>query len=160
MAGLREQKKRHVAERAGVGGTPLDSPRKTAALSVTVTLILLAAGGLWMGFADPLHGSDHPDPRPDLTGSSVIPASRYAQYARVSAVYAQAAEIPEVLDGLYCHCECSKHAGHRSLLTCFESDHGAACDICLTEAAVTYRMARSGRSLKEIRAAIDELYGG
>ncbi len=148
------------ADRRGVPGGPQDSPRTTAALSVTVTLVLLVAGGLWMGFTDPHQGSHHPEPRPGLTGSTVVPASRYAQFARVSAVYGQAAEIPSVLDGLYCHCDCSQHSGHRSLLTCFESDHAAACDICMSEAAIAYRMTKSGRSLEEIRAAIDELYGG
>jgi len=158
--GKRKQKNRRAADRRGVPGGPQASPRTTAALSVTVTLILLVAGGLWMGFTDPHQGSGHPDPRPGLTGSTVVPASRYAQFARVSAVYGQAAEIPSVLDGLYCHCDCAEHSGHRSLLTCFESDHAAACDICMSEAAIAYRMTKSGRSLEEIRAAIDELYGG
>jgi hypothetical protein len=101
----------------------------------------------------------HPEPRPGITGATVIPASRYIEYARVSAVYTQAREIASTLDGLYCHCDCSKHSGHRSLLTCFESDHGAACDICLSEASIAYRMLKDGSTLEEIRAAIDELYG-
>jgi hypothetical protein len=69
-----------------------------------------------------------------------------------------AADIPQVLDGLYCHCDCSNHSGHRSLLTCFQDDHGAACDVCLTEAALAFRMTGEGRSLKEIRKAVDDLY--
>jgi hypothetical protein len=90
----------------------------------------------------------------------VVPAARYASYPRVKEVYSQAAEIASVLDGLHCYCDCSRHSGHRSLLTCFESDHGAACDICLTEAAVAYRMTKDGRGLDDVRDAIDELYGG
>ena len=60
------------------------------------------------------------------------------------------------LDGVYCHCDCSKHAGHRSLLTCFEGEHGAYCDICMGEAMVASGMADQGRSLEEIRTAIDK----
>jgi len=60
-----------------------------------------------------------------------------------------------VLDGLYCHCECSKHSDHRSLLSCFESDHGAMCDICLGEAAMAFKMTQEGKNLSEIRSAID-----
>jgi hypothetical protein len=94
-----------------------------------------------------------------VTAATVIPADRYAAYARVRAVYAQAAEVPQVLDGIHCYCECAQHSGHRSLLSCFESDHAAACDICLTEATIAHRMTREDRSLDEIRASIDELYG-
>jgi hypothetical protein len=101
---------------------------------------------------------EHPDPRTDITAAGVASSSRYAEYPRIAAVYEMAAEIPEVLDGLYCHCDCSLHSGHRSLLDCFHDDHGAGCDICLDEAALAHRMTAEGRSLKEIRRAVDELY--
>jgi hypothetical protein len=90
----------------------------------------------------------------------VAPAARYAAYPRIAEVYAMAAQIPHVLDGIYCYCDCSKHSDHRSLLTCFQDDHGAACDVCLTEAALAFRMVGEGRSLKEIRKAVDDLYRG
>jgi hypothetical protein len=125
---------------------------------MAVGLFSLLLGGIWLGFGSG-QGGHHPDPWPEITGGTVIPASRYVSYARVSAVYAQAAEVAAVLDGLYCYCDCSRHSGHRSLLTCFESDHAAACDVCLTEAAIASRMTKDGRSLDEIRDAIDELYG-
>lgn len=100
----------------------------------------------------------HPTPREGLTAADVAPPSRYADYPRIAQVYAMVAEIPEVIDGIYCHCDCSKHSDHRSLLTCFQDDHGAACDVCLTEAALAFRMVGEGRSLKEIRKAVDALY--
>jgi hypothetical protein len=31
--------------------------------------------------------------------------------------------IPDVLDQLYCYCECDKHSGHRSLLSCYTDGH-------------------------------------
>jgi hypothetical protein len=100
----------------------------------------------------------HPQPRAGLTAADVDAPDKYAAYPRVREVYQMAAQIPDVLDGLYCHCDCSKHSNHRSLLTCFQDDHGAACDVCLTEAALAYRMIGEGRSLKDIRRAVDGLY--
>jgi len=73
--------------------------------------------------------------------------------------YAAARRAAPTLDGVYCHCDCSKHAGHRSLLTCFESDHGAFCDICMGEAMLASGMAARGQSLMDIRAAIDRQFG-
>jgi hypothetical protein len=142
------------------GASKRNHPKGGGALPWAVVGVLgVALVGIWLGFG-PQGRSHHPEPRAEITGETVLPAARYASYPRVSAVYEQAAEIAAVLDGLYCYCDCSRHSGHRSLLTCFESDHGAACDVCMTEAAVAHRMTQDGRSLEEIREAIDEFYGG
>lgn len=105
-------------------------------------------------------GATHPEPRANAQAHHVVPQERYTDYPRIAQVYAQAAEIKEVLDGIYCYCECSKHSGHYSLLECFETDHGAACDVCLSEAALAYRMHQDGKTLDQIRDAVDGLYGG
>ncbi|MGH7529037.1 MAG: PCYCGC motif-containing (lipo)protein, partial [Gemmatimonadales bacterium] len=73
--------------------------------------------------------------------------------------YAAARAAAPALDGVYCHCDCSKHAGHRSLLTCFESEHGAYCDVCMGEAMLAAQLAARGASLDEIRGAIDRQFG-
>ena len=36
-----------------------------------------------------------------------------------------AREVPDVLDQLYCYCECDKHVGHKSLLSCYTDGHAA-----------------------------------
>ncbi len=97
----------------------------------------------------------HPTPRPGGTGAAVLPAAQFGQDERLVRAYTAAREMPEVFDGLYCYCQCKENFGHRSLLTCFESEHGASCDICLTEAALAAQMHASGASLDAIRAAID-----
>lgn len=127
---------------------------------IRLTVIGLGVLVLVLGLAATrsANGVQHPSPRAGLTAADVVPAERYAAYPRVAEVYEMAARIPEVLDGLYCHCDCSRHSDHRSLLTCFQDDHGAACDVCLTEAALAFRMTGEGRSLKEIRTAVDALY--
>jgi hypothetical protein len=118
-------------------------------------LLILAIVVLWRIVGPRNAVAAHPEPRAGITADKLVSAQRYASDQRIARVYAMAARIPNVLDGLYCHCECSKHAGHRSLLTCFESDHGAMCDVCLGEAEIAFRMSQEGKSLDEIRSAID-----
>lgn len=107
----------------------------------------------------PADASIHPTPRPDITAAKVVPTSFIPRTAGASEAYAAAREAAATLDGMYCHCDCSKHAGHRSLLTCFESDHGAYCDVCMGEAMLARGMAKQGKSLTEIRTAIDRQFG-
>ena len=123
-------------------------------------LLILVIVAVWRVLGpSTAEAASHPDPRAGVTAEKVVAPGRYASNPEIARVYAMAARIPNVLDGLYCHCECSKHSDHRSLLTCFESDHGAMCDICLGEAELAYRMTQEGRSLQEIRAAIDARFG-
>jgi len=69
--------------------------------------------------------------------------------------YQIAKEIPEVLDSMYCYCECEKHFGHKSLLTCYVDEHAAHCDICMNEAFMAYELHRQGKDIKTIREAVD-----
>ena len=101
----------------------------------------------------------HPDPRPGVTADRVLPPSLVLNTPGAAGAYAAARNAPQVLDGLHCYCECARNFGHRSLLTCFESDHGAQCDICMGEAMLATRLAGQGNSLVEIRRAIDRQFG-
>jgi len=133
-----------------------DARRQTrrAAISVAVVVLALVTVVILVRSA----GAAHPDPREmDHTGH-VLPHEHFAGHPRVEQGYAHAAAIPQVLDGIYCYCRCSQHSRHYSLLDCFVTEHAAACDICLTEAAVAYRMSREGAALGDIRGAIDALY--
>lgn len=103
--------------------------------------------------------STHPTPRPGITAAKVMPQSFVPRIPGATEAYAAAREAAATLDGVYCYCDCSKHAGHRSLLTCFESEHGAYCDICMDEATLARGMAQQGKSLMEIRTAIDRQFG-
>ena len=49
----------------------------------------------------------------------------------------------------------------RSLLSCYEGEEAMAleCEICEGQARLAYRLHRKGRSLDQIRAAIDARYG-
>jgi hypothetical protein len=107
----------------------------------------------------PGHAAVHPDSRPGITAERVLPPSMLTDVHGAVAAYAAARNAPQLLDGLFCHCQCARNFGHRSLLTCFESDHGSRCDICMGEAMLATELAAKGSTLQQIRHAIDERFG-
>jgi hypothetical protein len=121
-----------------------------AALGVAA-LVLWPAGG---------RGSEHPAPRDGVGAAAVLRPVAVPRTPGAIEAYGAARRLPAVLDGLYCYCDCARTAGHRSLLTCFESEHGAYCDICIREAVLAARLAEDEASLESIRAAIDAELGG
>ncbi len=128
------------------------------------------SGLVWLGGAAVLLGllilptisftaaDHHPEPREHIGHDHVAPAAQYAAFPRVAQTYTMVAEIPQVIDGIYCYCACSEHSGHYSLLDCYKDAHAARCDVCLSEASMAYRMLQDGKSLDDIRLAIDRLY--
>ena len=100
----------------------------------------------------------HPAPRPGITGAQVLAPERVPERARD--VYTMAAQIPQVLDGIYCHCDCHERDGLRSLLECFHIEMASTCGICQGQARLAHEMHEAGKSLSQIRKAIDAQYGG
>lgn len=100
----------------------------------------------------------HPDPRPGITAGKVLPVERLPNRKRVRAAFAAAREHPELFDGVYCTCECAGQ-GHRSLLSCFESEQPTGCRECQEVAELIARMAKEGKQLALIRSAVDREYG-
>ena len=63
-------------------------------------------------------------------------------------------------NGIRCQCSCSALEGKYSLLSCYEGDGMAGhCQICQGEGRLAYRLHTQGKSLDEIRAAIDAKFG-
>lgn len=148
------RERRQARKAAAVQGGVKKGPWIVAGLSVAllvVTTLTLGGGNRAL--------SHHPTPRPAAAQPAVVPSATYAQYPRVAQTYQMAAAIPSVLDGMYCHCDCSKHSGHYSLLECFSTDHGARCDVCMSEAVIAYQMTQDGATLDAIRAEVDRIYG-
>ena len=77
---------------------------------------------------------------------------------RVSQAYKIAAEIPKVIDSLFCYCYCKKNHQHKTLLTCYTSRHGSKCDICLGEVFYAYELYNQGKTLDEIVIAVDKKF--
>lgn len=74
--------------------------------------------------------------------------------------YLAAKEIPQTLAQLPCYCHCDKSLGHKSLHSCFESEHGANCGICMGEALMAYNLEKRAKlSATEIRKQIIAAYG-
>lgn len=67
--------------------------------------------------------------------------------------YELAAKIPGVINQLPCYCYCER-IGHKSLHTCYESDHGAHCGICMKEMFYAYEQTKLGKTPTQIRAGI------
>jgi hypothetical protein len=79
---------------------------------------------------------------------------------QIRRAYAAAKQYAHVLEQIYCYCRCKENIGHRALVECFESDHGANCDVCMTEAITVARMTEQGKTPGEIQKAIDAYYAG
>ncbi len=114
--------------------------------------ILFLALGLVLSVTSCSSRDDVKNLRGGETRSTMSPMDFTGETARA---YQIAQEIPEVLDSLYCYCECKKHMGHKSLLTCYVDEHAAHCDICMNEAFMAYELHRQGKDMKSIREAVD-----
>ena len=73
--------------------------------------------------------------------------------------YQAAKEIPQVLAQLPCYCHCDRGHGHKSLHSCFESEHGENCGICIGEALIAHSLQKRGVKVTEIRKQIIAAYG-
>jgi hypothetical protein len=103
----------------------------------------------------------HPTPRRGITSARVLKADQLSDVdADVIGIFDMVREIPQIADGIYCHCGCAEMPDHYSLLSCFEQDGMAqACVICQGEGRMTYELHKKGKSLDDIRAAIDRNFG-
>lgn len=78
----------------------------------------------------------------------------------LTSLYDGIRKIPHVADGIRCSCGCADLDGFRSLLTCFEGNGMATdCVICQTEGRMVIRLHDAGRTLDQIRAALDARFG-
>src|SRR5215472_963877 len=100
-------------------------------------------------------------PLPPAKGEKLVPIASASQLDQMDLkydfqrrAYQAAAKVPGVLHQLPCYCFCDRSAGHQSLHSCFEGDHGSHCSTCMQEAFYAYQMTRKGKTVKEIREGI------
>jgi Protein of unknown function with PCYCGC motif len=100
-------------------------------------------------------------PNPPAKGEALAPIASAGQLAEMNLkypfqyrAYEAAAKVPRVLYQLPCYCFCDRSAGHQSLHSCFEGDHGARCSTCMQEAFYAYQMTRKGKTAKQIREGV------
>jgi len=78
---------------------------------------------------------------------------------RARQAYQVAREIPATLAQLPCYCYCDQGFGHKSLHSCFESDHSSHCATCVDEAMLAYQLEKEqGLTPAQIREKIIERY--
>ena len=73
--------------------------------------------------------------------------------------YQAAKEIPQTLAQLPCYCHCDRGHNHKSLHSCFETEHGENCGICIGEALMAYNLQKQGVGVTEIRNKVIAAYG-
>jgi hypothetical protein len=97
--------------------------------------------------------------RPPLPGEllPIMPADQRVgemfKYPYQVHAYDLASKIPGVIHQLPCYCYCER-IGHKSLHTCFESNHGAHCGICMKEVYYAYQQTKLKKTPAQIRAGI------
>lgn len=108
----------------------------------------------------PAVAGPHPEPRPGIDGSKVLRPEDLADDPELIPLYDGIRRIPHIADGIRCACGCANASEYRSLLVCYEDSHMAMhCEICQTEGRMAVRLHEAGRTLDQIRAAIDARFG-
>ena len=72
--------------------------------------------------------------------------------------YLVAQKHPDLLAQLDCYCGCEQHEGHKNLLDCFRTNHGAGCATCVGEAVAAGELADGGMPVQQIRDALRQRY--
>ena len=68
--------------------------------------------------------------------------------------YELAAKVPQVIYQQPCYCYCDRGHGHKSLHSCFESEHGGNCVTCMKEVYYSYQMTQQKKTPDQIRMGI------
>ncbi len=89
------------------------------------------------------------------TRSTLSPVLFIGEVARA---YKIARENLELLDSIYCYCNCKKSFGHKSLLTCFVDKHAVNCDICQDQALYTHSLYQKDHDISRVRVAVDKRF--
>jgi hypothetical protein len=98
----------------------------------------------------------HPTPRSNYT-AKVLTADKLGGDKELIALFDGVRNIPQIVDGIGCTCGCAELDGYYSLLTCYETDDAMSkwCPICIGLGQLVVRLHGRGRSLEQIREAVD-----
>jgi uncharacterized protein YpmB len=77
---------------------------------------------------------------------------------KVASAYSVAGKNRELLDSIYCYCNCKKTIGHKSLLSCFTDKHAVNCDICQDQAFYAASRFQAGNDIAQVRFAVDKKF--
>jgi hypothetical protein len=140
----------------------MDSRRTFLGRCIAVSLALIAgARPAWARTRPSPVQPPHPTPRPGITAAKMPTPQQLAEAPGAQAVFDSVREIPEIVDGIRCHCGCADNPDFYSLLSCYEGVDPMAksCPICQGQGRLAARLHKDGKTLDEIRVAIDARYG-
>ena len=127
----------------------------TAANPIRVALSHACAHG-----PTPSQRTPHPKPRAGITGAKVWKAAQLKDHAKLIPLFASVKKIPHIIDGIRCNCLCSHPPAMYSLLSCYEGDAMAIdCAVCQGQGRLAARLHSEGKSLAQIRVALDAKFG-
>lgn len=120
--------------------------------ATVISLLVISGLGVWQmrASADATSSSD--------AGASLTQDPELYR-GDIRQAYIVAREHPELLAQLDCYCGCEQNEGHKNLLDCFRTNHGASCDICMGEALTGGQMLAQGTPIDQIRDALRARYG-
>jgi len=76
----------------------------------------------------------------------------------VAKAYNLAGQNRELLDSMYCYCNCKENFGHKSLLSCYVDKHAADCKICMDQAFYADSRFKEGMDIAQVRLAVDKKF--
>lgn len=130
---------------------PLTRRRFLGACSASVAALLVIRRTAWAQ-SIPLH----PMPRRGITAARVLGSKQLADTPKFIPLFDSVREIPQIIDGIRCNCGCTDPPEFYSLLSCYEGRGMARdCVVCQGQARLAVRLHREGKSLQQIRNAID-----
>ena len=125
--------------------------------SVALLTLTLAASAQWSNPSDEVpayHAATLPKTAPPLMAGDQL-TGEYFSHSYQTTAYVMAGKVPGVIYQMPCYCRCDRALGHKSLHSCFEGTHGAACSTCMKEVVFAYEQTKAGRTPTQIRAAIE-----
>ncbi len=145
-------------------------PSRRGFLASVLGLVLLPQGRAtasalpalraWCGAPVRRNFGPHPTPRPGITGAKVWTAEQLADMPDLIPLFDKVRQMPEIVDGIRCHCNCTDPPTFYSLLSCYEGEAMSRfCEICQGQASLAWRLHQAGESLDGIREAIDARFG-
>jgi Protein of unknown function with PCYCGC motif len=141
------------------GGGKSTNRKNLGTASAFIAVILMVLGGVYV-YTKPSGRATATNPAPAkgqlIETRPVLTPALFT--GKTALAYKYAAEIPKVLDSLFCYCYCKKNNNHKNLLTCFTSQHGSKCDICINEVLYAHELYEDGLSLDEIVVAVDRKF--
>jgi hypothetical protein len=126
--------------------------------TLVIALTLFVGAWVYTNTSNRSSGHEANDGSAYVRRETKMPLSPALFVGKIETAYQVAQDKPDVLDQLYCYCQCDKHSGHRSLLSCYTDNHAANCDVCVNEALDAAQMLKQGYNMAEIRRQIDRKY--